>query len=164
VNELPEVAPVFWSRVAVGSADDCWLWTLSRQRKGYAQWAPPRHSRIAGGRRTWWLVHRFAWLLTYGPIPPGWTIDHACHDPAVCTLGDDCPHRRCCNPRHLRLVTHSANASRQAEAARTHCPAGHPYEGDNLIVRQTKRGVGRWCRECKRAHRLARYHRLRGGS
>ena len=29
----------------------------------------------------------------------------------------------------------------------THCPQGHPYSGDNLII--TSNG-GRACRECKR--------------
>lgn len=39
---------------------------------------------------------------------------------------------------------------------KTHCPSGHPYEGDNLILLKVKVNgeyngkVKRQCRECKR--------------
>lgn len=36
---------------------------------------------------------------------------------------------------------------------RTHCPAGHPYEGENLI----RQGNRRMCRECRNARQNARY-------
>ncbi len=139
--EIEEVAELFWQRVAVGGPDECWPWLLSRQRKGYATWGIPRGSRLANHRRVFFLVHRFAWLVTRGPIPPGWTVDHRCRL------------RWCCNPAHLQLRTHSENCADNAHARRTHCPNGHPYDGDNLIVGPQSRGfgLGRWCRECKRA-------------
>lgn len=36
---------------------------------------------------------------------------------------------------------------RERLASRTHCPAGHAYEGENLVIRQGARA----CRECERA-------------
>lgn len=43
-------------------------------------------------------------------------------------------------------------------AKRTHCPQGHPYEGDNLWLKPSaNNGKGaRRCRECKRIEN-ARY-------
>lgn len=40
--------------------------------------------------------------------------DHLCHDPEVCKLGDKCPHRSCCNWRHLEPVTNRENVLRGA--------------------------------------------------
>lgn len=38
---------------------------------------------------------------------------------------------------------------------RTHCPRGHPYEGENLVVRYGRR----WCRECSRQQNRDEYAR-----
>jgi hypothetical protein len=38
-----------------------------------------------------------------------------------------------------------------ANRAKTHCPQGHPYSGENLIVRKTRTGLARTCRTCERA-------------
>ena len=43
------------------------------------------------------LAHRYAWERVHGPIPPGMSVDHACHNTA------------CCNVEHLRLATHAQN-------------------------------------------------------
>ncbi|WP_236036413.1 hypothetical protein [Rhizorhabdus histidinilytica] len=43
-------------------------------------------------------------------------------------------------------------------AAKTHCPAGHPYSGDNLF--HDKNG-GRLCRTCSRKHKAESYWRHR---
>jgi hypothetical protein len=47
----------------------------------------------------------------------------------------------------------AASSGRVAQQARTHCPAGHPYSGDNLIVVTYPDGRFRQrvCRACKRA-------------
>ena len=42
----------------------------------------------------------------------------------------------------------------------THCPMGHPYEGENLcIIPGRKRGGERRCRECRRINDRAYYYR-----
>ncbi|MFE3657246.1 HNH endonuclease signature motif containing protein [Streptomyces sp. NPDC059165] len=55
-----------------------------------------------------------------------------------------------------RLARIASGESRGRQADRTHCPAGHPYSGDNLHI--TKTG-GRSCRACQRE--AARRHRER---
>jgi hypothetical protein len=78
------------------------------------------------------------------------TLDHVCHDPAVCRLGPQCPHRRCINLAHLELCTAAENKTRGGvglpQLARQDCPRGHPYGGDNLLIS----GGKRLCRTCRR--------------
>lgn len=137
----------FWDRVDRSDPDGCWPWTGSTT-KGYG------YVTIDG---TGFRAHRLAWVLTNGAIHPGREIDHRCHD-SSCRLGDRCPHRRCCNPAHLKSVTHIENmaADRSSlgalsgarQSAKTHCPHGHPYDEANTYV--TSKGY-RYCRTCNRA-------------
>jgi hypothetical protein len=73
-------------------------------------------------------------------------------------LADDCPHRRCCNPHHLRLSTRSENTARGRVANRnllkTHCPQGHPYNDENT----ERRPAGRSCATCHRLASSTYYH------
>jgi hypothetical protein len=64
-----------------------------------------------------------------------------------------CRVRHCVNPAHLEPVTPRVNARRGfgasgRNARKTHCPAGHPYAGDNLY-RYPITG-DRHCRACGR--------------
>lgn len=87
------------------------------------------------------LVHRYVWELANGPILGGLEVDHRCRNKA------------CCNVDHLRVVTHRINTTENSKslqainAAKTHCIHGHPFSGDNLIIRSDG---GRKCRECAR--------------
>lgn len=113
----------------------CWVYTGSRDAKGYST------IRVDGGRTS--RGHRVAYLGLIGPIPEGLEPDHLCRN------------RACWNPWHLDLVTHAVNVKRgragaviRARAAQiTHCPQGHVYEGDN--DRRNKRGK-RYCLACAR--------------
>lgn len=123
--------------------DGCWMWTGEGNNAGYGMFRPgpgqPRH-----------MVHRWSYEQHVGPIPEGLDIDHACHSrDMTCPGGGECRHRRCCNPEHLEPVTRSENTIRQRHAGRlkTSCPKGHPYEGENLILRSDGK---RRCRECDR--------------
>ena len=70
----------------VSEDGDCWAWTGTQDRNGYGS-VSDRHSRKM------LLVHRVAYELFTGPIPPGMEIDHKCRN-------------RCCiNPDHLREAT-----------------------------------------------------------
>jgi hypothetical protein len=136
---------IFWARVAVRGAGECWPWigvlsAQGSQRGGYGVMPMGiRGVRVA--------AHRFAYELLIGPIPPGVEIDHTCHNDSECAgRGADCPHRRCVNPAHLEPVTHAVNIQRGNHRQKgTHCSKGHPFtvaaSGRNrcLICQQAKR-------------------------
>jgi len=117
----------------------CWEWIASLIGGGYGQYK-------VEGRPVY--AHRFAYEALVGPIPDGLELDHLCRN------------RACVNPDHLEAVSHRTNTLRGVSlpaqrAAKTHCPAGHPYAGTNLAL--SRRGE-RLCRACRRAH-SARYRR-----
>jgi hypothetical protein len=134
----------FWQNVS--KTDTCWHWTGSHYPKGY-------------GRATMFGTegaHRVAYILANGSIPKGLQIDHLCRV------------KGCVNPDHLEAVTPAVNTqrgltphliteyNRRRGAERTHCPNGHPYSGDNLMV-EASTGKRR-CRTCRR--RQQRDHRV----
>jgi HNH endonuclease len=125
----------------------CWIATTSNTADGYARW------RYKPGAPEMY-VHKWAYLAFIGDVPKGMQVDHKCHTEAVergeCDGGDDCPHRRCCNPEHLELVTGSENTLRQNHANRRKdtCPKGHPLSGTNLVIWNDGK---RRCRECLRS-------------
>lgn len=124
-----------WSRVDIGSGDDCWLWTGIRDRQGYG---------LVGFRNRFTRVHRFAYEQMVGPIPDGLVIDHLCGVTS------------CVNPRHLEPVTSAENTRRymEAEGRRDRCKAGH--EPDFLTVNRPGQPYRR-CRACQ-AEASARWY------
>jgi len=81
----------------------CWTWTGTQDGKGYGR---------IGYQGGFAKAHRAAYELLVGPIPPGLTLDHLCHDAAICRGGISCPHRACVNPAHLEPVTNAENLRR----------------------------------------------------
>lgn len=82
----------FWARVV--KTDRCWEWTgPTYQVSGYGQTT----GQIFGKQSM--TAHRFAWLVTRGPVPDGLFVLH------------DCDNRRCVRPSrgHLKLGTHGDN-------------------------------------------------------
>jgi HNH endonuclease len=138
---------LFWSKVRIGSTEECWPWTAATCPKGYGLWSHKGKTRRA---------HRVAWILTNGPIPGDLSIDHMCRNTG------------CSNPVHLRLLTRSENSRDNGQARRTHCPQGHEYTPENTYVYTNPKGHRtRACRTCTiaRAQRDApnrlEYHRKR---
>ena len=143
------------ARADVGAADACWPYRAEGDGNGHGYFTT---NLKRDGKWIAEYVHRIIYAALVGPLAPGMEVDHTCHDPAVCPGGDTCPHRRCVNPAHLRLVTHAANTAKSrsasaVNAAKDRCPAGHPYAGDNLGI---KKNGNRWCKACARARDRAR--------
>jgi hypothetical protein len=84
----------FWSKVDIGTRDECWEWIADAERHG-GYGAFNLNNRSVG-------AHRIAWhYAKHGTVdvPPSETvIRHECHNPA------------CCNPAHLHAGDRSDNA------------------------------------------------------
>ena len=71
----------------------------------------------AGYGKFWWngrkgYAHRAAYEFTNGPIGDGLQVDHLCYN------------HGCCNPAHLRLVTHKQNQENRRGAQRNNASSG----------------------------------------
>lgn len=136
----PNAPEDLWAKVdRSGGPKACWPFTGHRT-------SPGQHGRIAvRGRPV--VASRVAWELTYGPVPAGLFVLHACDNPP------------CCNPGHLMLGSAMANSvdasrkGRMAKAVETHCKRGHPFAGNTYIHPTTGR---RSCQECIRLRDKAR--------
>lgn len=120
----------FWAKVEVGDPDECWEWTASIGGPGYGQISVNRKPVTA---------HRMSFFIAHGYWP-----SMCCHR---------CANKKCVNPDHLYDGDARSNAIDTVkdggnwQTNKTHCPAGHPYEGDNLYVNKSGH---RWCRACHR--------------
>lgn len=134
----------FWIKVAKGGPGECWLWTSTTGGNGkYGQFS-------VNGR--FMAAHRFAYELLVGPIPEGLDLDHV--------KARGCRSTLCVNPAHLEPVTRRENLLRgdtfiAENAAKTHCPQGHPLAGGNLLASNLGR---RQCRTCKQARDRIAHH------
>jgi HNH endonuclease len=133
---------IFWSKVE--KTKGCWFW------RGYVQ--PDGYPRFKYKGRPC-NAHRLSYMWLVGPIPEGLQLDHLCRV------------KHCVNPAHLEPVTPGENTHRipghpiVLNAAKTHCPQGHPYTPDNLLGWAARHGR-RACREC---HRLRQRQRRQRG-
>ncbi len=135
----PRLPQRFWDKVIPEPNTGCWLWTGYINPYGYGQIS-------MGGRAGRPIVaHRVAYGALVGPIPAGLELDHV--------RARGCGVRSCVNPVHLEVVTSAENTRRgnagkatgDKKRARTHCPHGHPFSGDNLVLNERQR----FCRECR---------------
>ncbi len=156
ITDLPE--PL--ASNVVEADNGCWLWTRGATTAGYALLSFPGRVRIYG--------HRMAYESVNGPIPDGLVIDHWCHSQdETCLSWNDCRHRRCVRPDHLRAVTQAENIrsgrANWQKKAQTHCKRGHELSGDNLIISGVNPTTGyqqRQCRACdpiRRAPKMDQY-------
>lgn len=106
----------FWSKTE--ERNGCVVWTAATNGKGYGRFYLGKPQ----GQKAFGYAHIIGHMLLKGPVPKGFEIDHTCHDPDVCKLNDDCPHRGCVI--HTDAVPRFENVRRQM---RETCPVGHPY-------------------------------------
>lgn len=137
----------FWSKVdkegSIHTTDlgPCWMWQAYIAPDGYGRFTFPFIKSPQ-------LAHRVAFFFTYGFVPSApLELDHLCRTHA------------CVNPDHLEPVTHQENNRRGVysalvieNAAKTHCPQGHPYVEGNLVLSDLRRGR-RSCLTCRRSRR-----------
>lgn len=121
--------------------DGCWLWVGPINNRGYGRFYLDGDVGLV-------YAHRWSYEQHVGPIPPGLVIDHLCRRPA------------CVRPEHLEAVTVRENTVRgvghgKYQRAKTHCPAGHPYDQENTRLKPRKTGgINRICRSCDRRRSL----------
>lgn len=130
----------FWAKVQ--KTDGCWLWSASRQRRGYGTLVLQGKGRLA---------HRVAYELLRGPVPDGCELDHTCRNTA------------CVNPDHVEPVSHRINVLRGTSpaarnAAMTVCKRGHALTPENTLIYD---GGRRRCRTCTRERNRASERRAR---
>lgn len=79
------------ARSFVHPVTNCHIWLGAKTPAGYGR-------TTNEGKEVY--VHRMAYEMVHGPIPPGYEIDHLCRNPS------------CFNPNHLEAVTHAENVRR----------------------------------------------------
>lgn len=114
----------FWPHVKKGPR--CWEWTGGMDTWGYGRVVL---SPFLGFEK----AHRLAWIFTFGSIPKGLYVLHACDN------------KLCCRPDHLMLGTARANAIDSV------VKRGYDYKNEKKTKRSRER---KWKR--KTAEKLQR--------
>lgn len=142
---MDHIEDAFMAKVEKCEQSGCWHWLGALNGGGYGSFWTGEKDQMA---------HRFSYGLFVGNIPSGMVVDHGCKK------------RHCVNPGHLEAITQSENVLRgiapglasERQASKTHCPAGHPYAGENLRI--NRRG-NRTCKACTKARSREHYLKKR---
>ncbi len=147
-----------WTRVRVGSPEECWPVLKPQRWRGYGA-----IYLDAGDGARHWRTHRLVHFLFTGEKPP--VVMHTCDNPP------------CCNPAHLLGGTQAENIAdcvRKGRkfvktpspgrcSERTHCKRGHALTDDNVYIRRhAKYSDVKDCKRCRADARRAYEARIRG--
>lgn len=152
----PELISKFEDRYIPEPNSGCWLW-IAGCRRGYGTMRINKRS---------YGSHQLSWMMKTGAdrVPEKMHVCHSCDVPA------------CVNPDHLWLGTHTENIEDSMKKGRrarkpgflhrnsikTHCPQGHAYEGDNLVIWSGKYRKCRICQSAGHKSRMIIYRQLHG--
>lgn len=148
-----------WVLGDCGYLTPCLIWQHHKTKGGYGVATVQDVDRYVPGRRKQQYTHILQWQSVNGPVPEGLELDHLCRN------------RACGEVTHLEAVTHAENVrrgmagamGRAFQLAKTHCPKGHPYSGDNLYIAPGSNK--RHCKECRRENlRSSRARRASDGA
>lgn len=150
LERVDNIKARIFEKVEMVTECGCWIWMGALTTKNYGE----MRFRDSPGPELF-LVHRIAFFLFRGAIPEELELDHLCRTTV------------CVNPWHLEPVTHEENMRRGRVGWNfrevTHCPQGHAYDGNNLIVKRKAKGrTSRVCRECRKVQRRNRWERVKG--
>ena len=105
---MPSIARRFWSKVFMGTAEECWIWKTNRCKpRRYASYAK---FNMDGKSES---AARVAYALHYGSFDKTLHVLHHCDNV------------RCVNPKHLFLGTHGDNMRDLVQKGR-HGAKRHP--------------------------------------
>ena len=131
--------------IEVDPETGCHTWTGRLNNMGYGLMTVAQ----AGYKPLTLSPHKVAYELRRGRVPEGMVLDHTCRN------------RACANPEHLETVVQRENVMRSPiaegalNAAKTHCPQGHPYSAENTYVyhhASPKKHTSRTCKTCRREY------------
>lgn len=94
-----EIAEYFLERVDI--TDDCWLWKMATNRKGYGFFWDPRYKKLV-------YAHRASYEIFVDEIPEGLSVLHHCDNPP------------CVRPDHLFLGTAQDNSDDMVAKGRSY--------------------------------------------
>lgn len=146
MTDLVALAEKIKSRI-IENESGCWVYPTNNS-DGYARISIPSATTKSG--YTTVRPSRVMYEVEVGSIPEGMELDHV--------KARGCTSNACCNPAHLEPVTGRENKLRgdtviARNAAKTHCPQGHPYNEVNTYV--SPQGA-RLCRPCHKEKKAAR--------